>query len=79
MIRSLWPAFNLFWDTPQPDAFWAPDELRWDFAEIYELPLRARPQLKWSHLKCGLTQALVSFPAVSENAAEEFSWEAADK
>ena len=42
--------------------FRAPDELRWDFARLYELPRAARGQLRWKQFKFDRSQAVVAYP-----------------
>ena len=70
IVRSWWPSTNQEWVATDPDSFWAPQDISWDFAKIYNLPRIAHDPLRPGNYKFEHTQALMHYPTAFENAAQ---------
>ena len=70
IARSRWPSTSQEWMATDPDSFWPPDDISWDFAKIYMLPRIAHDQLRPGNYKFEHTQAFMAYPTAFQNAAQ---------
>ena len=69
IARSWWPSTSQEWMATDPDSFWPPGDISWDFAKIYMLPRIAHDQLRPGNYKFERAPALMAYRTAFENAA----------
>ena len=70
IVRNWWPSTCQEWRATDPDSYWSPHDISWEFAKIYMLPRIARDQLRPGNYKFEHTQALMNYPTAFENVAQ---------
>ena len=70
VVRNWRPISELEWNAKALGGYWAPDDLVWSFAQLFELPRISHSQLFPNNFKFEKTKASASYPAVFENTAE---------
>ena len=70
IVRSWWPSTCQEWMATDPDSYWSPHDISWEFAKIYMLPRIAHDQLRPGNYKFEYTQALMNYPTAFENVAQ---------
>ena len=58
------------WTTADPPGCWAPNEIDWDFAQLFISPRIMRKKLRWSTFQFGRTQAVIQILDVFQNTAQ---------
>ena len=69
VVRPWWPLTVLSWSTSDPEAFWTPSGIEWNFHEPYAPPRIFHEQLRWSKFEFGCILSDITLQAAFQNTA----------